>query len=81
MITYVGLGEVQFIYSNYDPKTGCYDIALRRGGRQQWRIRFSDDVGDGWDLDTKNYDYTWGRFCTKWGHIRVGYSDYLEWAL
>lgn len=69
-LTYLDGGAVQFIYSGFDAKTGCYDVTLRSGS-ESWRIWVSDDEGKDRDIDTKHHDETTKRLCTKWAHIHV----------
>ncbi|SOV01958.1 uncharacterized protein UDID_08252 [Ustilago sp. UG-2017a] len=71
LIRYPNLGGVILVYSNFDPKTGCKDIILKRGDNSVWRIWVSDENGNDRDIDTKNYAETTKRFCSKWIHIHV----------
>ncbi|KAJ1019921.1 hypothetical protein NDA16_004202 [Ustilago loliicola] len=71
IIRYPNAGGVQFVYSNFDPKTGCKDITIKRGDNSAWRIWVSDEDGDDRDIDTKNEETTSKSLCTKWVHIHV----------
>ncbi|SOV02123.1 uncharacterized protein UDID_18963 [Ustilago sp. UG-2017a] len=70
-ITYPKLGGVSLTYANFDQKTGCKDITLKRGDNDVWRIWVSDENGNDRDIDTKNHAETTKRFCSKWIHIHV----------
>ncbi|SOV02140.1 uncharacterized protein UDID_18970 [Ustilago sp. UG-2017a] len=70
-IIYPKLGGVSLTYANFDQKTGCKDITLKRGDNDVWRIWVSDENGNDRDIDTKNHAETTKRFCSKWIHIHV----------
>jgi hypothetical protein len=69
-IKYPEIG-VELHYSDYDPKTGCKNITLKRGDNKSWRIWISDENGNDRDIDTKNLAETTETFCSKWTHIHV----------
>lgn len=72
LITYLNAGGVQFLYSDYNFDTNCFNITLRRGSDDSYRIWASDDDKKDRDIDTKNVKSTWKVFCnTKWIHIHV----------
>jgi hypothetical protein len=70
VIKYPEIG-VELHYSDYDPKTGCKNITLKRGDNKSWRIWVSDENGNDRDIDTKNHAETTKRLCSKWIHIHV----------
>ncbi|KAJ1020422.1 hypothetical protein NDA13_005740 [Ustilago tritici] len=63
--------KVSLTYKNFDPKTGCKDITLYGGKNIFWRIWVSDEDGNDKDIDTKKYEMTSKRLCSKWIHIHV----------
>ncbi|SAM85664.1 related to Mig1 protein, induced during biotrophic phase [Ustilago bromivora] len=71
LIRYPNLGGVHLVYSNFDPKTGCKDITLKRDDNSVWRIWVSDEDGNGRDIDTKNHAETTKTLCSKWIHIHI----------
>ncbi|CCF51940.1 hypothetical protein NDA11_005905 [Ustilago hordei] len=64
----------ELLYFNYDHKTGCKDITLKRGSDERLRIWVADEDGNGRDIDTWNHAETTKRLCTKWLRIHIKYD-------
>lgn len=72
IITYKSSGLTQLIYENYDAKDGCYNITLRGGKMEGWRIWVSDGKGKDRDIDTLHHEQTAKRLCSAdlWIHVK-----------
>lgn len=61
-ITFLEFSSVKFRYSNYDPETRCFDVALKRKWKSKWRLTVGE-TPEMKDLDTLNTLSTETRFC------------------
>ncbi|KAJ1026081.1 hypothetical protein NDA18_003741 [Ustilago nuda] len=80
VIKYPQLGA-ELLYFNYNPKTGCKDITLRRGSNEKLRIWVADEDENGnvRDIDTWNHAETTKTLCTKWIRIHIKYDGKIHY--